>query len=549
MRNPLVSVIIPCYNQAHFLNEAIESVLAQSYQTFEIIVVDDGSTDGTADVATNYEPVHYIRQDNQGLAAARNTGLRHSTGEYLVFLDADDRLLPVALESGVTYLETYRECAFVSGHYRLMAADGTVLPTWLEQRRGDAHGFTTGDYTLMSAAGSILQTVRQPHVASHHYTILLQRNYIVMHATVMYRRTVFGLVGEFNPALRACEDYDLYLRIARQCPIACHDQVVADYRQHSTNMTRSSKLMTASVLTVLRSQWPYVQKNPTYETAYKIGEQLWRDYYAKQAITETQVHLRRGALKQALPAIGLLAQYGWLRFKRTGGYALVLARSWKDTLWQRRTRLPVGRVNFGALRQITLHTSGLDLPKMSVNRYYTDHFLSSYAADIQQCVLEVGDGSYTQQLANNSDASSRGEGKPNVTVLADLASAGNLEKNRYDCIILPHVLHQVYEIKAAAQTVYHLLRPGGILLATLPGMSLNQWADASYWAFTSHSARQLFAEIFPAASFTVREYGNVLAATALLHGVPASELCPAELDHSDFQYQVLIGVRAVKPRI
>ncbi len=94
----MISVIIPCYNQAHFLYEAIESVLAQTHHDFEIIVVDDGSTDSTAEVAAGHPDVRYVRQPNRGVATARNTGLRESEGEYLVFLDADDHLLPAALE-------------------------------------------------------------------------------------------------------------------------------------------------------------------------------------------------------------------------------------------------------------------------------------------------------------------------------------------------------------------------------------------------------------------------------------------------------------------
>src|SRR5215217_62523 len=96
-REPLVSVVIPCYNQAHFLKEAIESVLKQSYAHYEIVVVDDGSTDETSEVASSYEGVRLIRQENRGLAEARNTGIKHSEGDFLVFLDADDRLLPEAL--------------------------------------------------------------------------------------------------------------------------------------------------------------------------------------------------------------------------------------------------------------------------------------------------------------------------------------------------------------------------------------------------------------------------------------------------------------------
>ena len=100
----LASVIIPCYNQAHFLHEAIESASAQTYSHREILVVDDGSTDNTAKVTAGYPGVRYVRQENLGVASARNTGFKQSRGEYLVFLDADDRLLPEALRVGVDCL-------------------------------------------------------------------------------------------------------------------------------------------------------------------------------------------------------------------------------------------------------------------------------------------------------------------------------------------------------------------------------------------------------------------------------------------------------------
>src|ERR687889_2943029 len=121
---PLVSVVIPCYNQAHFLGEAIESVLAQSYPNFEIIVVDDGSMDDTSEVAGSYPKVRLVRQENQGPSGARNAGLARSEGEYVVCLDADDRLLPEALKTGLKHLEAHPECAFVHGHYRHITVEG-----------------------------------------------------------------------------------------------------------------------------------------------------------------------------------------------------------------------------------------------------------------------------------------------------------------------------------------------------------------------------------------------------------------------------------------
>ena len=270
-----VAVVILCYNQAHFLNDSIESAQTQAYPNVEIIVVDDGSTDDTAKVTATYPQIHYVHQNNQGLAAARNTGLHLSTSEFLVFLDADDRLLPDALTSGVASLRAHPDCAFVSGLYHFIDTDGAILPTWREKREINGHSFVSGHYDLIGADGSILDTRFQQRVASDHYAVLLQRNYIAMHATVMYRRDMLKKVGGFDISLRACEDYELYLRLARQFPITCHDEVVAEYRLHSANMSRKSAMMLAASTAVLRSQWPYVAGNPHYENAYEKGMKFW----------------------------------------------------------------------------------------------------------------------------------------------------------------------------------------------------------------------------------------------------------------------------------
>jgi glycosyltransferase involved in cell wall biosynthesis len=274
---PLVSVLIPCYNQAHFLSEAIESVLAQTYPHFEVIVVDDGSTDNTSEVAGRYpeKKVRLIRQDNRGLSRARNRGLSESEGEYVVFLDSDDRLLPGALEVGLEHLHSHPECAFVSGHYRYIAADGSALPP-----------------------------PAPPYVGGDHYLKLLRRNYIGMHAAVIYRREVFESVGGFRGSVDAAEDYDLYLRIARKFPICCHDEVVAEYRRHAANMSADPALMLKTVLAVLRSQREHLKESKHHQQAYKAGVRFWQGYYgvqlAHKVLADVRDHEWRWALRDAL---------------------------------------------------------------------------------------------------------------------------------------------------------------------------------------------------------------------------------------------------------
>ena len=260
----LISVVIPCYNQAHYLGEAIGSALGQGYANIEVIVVDDGSTDDAAAVACRYERVRCVRQENRGLAAARNRGLEESRGEYVVFLDADDRLAERAIEAGAASLESHPDCAFVSGHYSLIDAEGRPMP----------------------------------HVASacaeeDHYRALLRRNYIGMPATVMYRRSVLEIVKGFDTSRRACEDYDLYLRIARRFPVRCHHHLVGEYRQHGGNMSRNYSLMIGSSLSVLRSQWKFVRGDEKLERAYREGIRGWQDYYS------------RGLIKQVKNCLGL----------------------------------------------------------------------------------------------------------------------------------------------------------------------------------------------------------------------------------------------------
>jgi SAM-dependent methyltransferase len=228
---------------------------------------------------------------------------------------------------------------------------------------------------------------------------------------------------------------------------------------------------------------------------------------------------------------------------------------------------PVGLVRFGSLRRLTpiSRRFGSDRGR-PIDRYYIESFLARHAGasgwvagDIRGRVLEVGEDLYARKFggwhADGSpvtkvDVLSADASNPRATVVADLASGEGLEDAAYDCVICTQTLLLIYEVRDAVRTIERVLAPGGVLLATVPGISQlcrpYSDLDGDYWRFTSRSARRLFEEFFPPQNVTVEAHGNVLSAIAFLEGIAAEELRREELDVRDPDYEVLIAVRARK---
>jgi glycosyltransferase involved in cell wall biosynthesis len=255
-RNPKVSIIVPCYNCRHFVAEALQSALSQTYGNIEVVVVDDGSTDGSAAIVQNF-PVRLFRETHRGVSAARNHGVRVSTGEYLVFLDSDDRLLPGAVAAGVAALEHDLQCGMAVG----------------------AHNFIT-------QFGEQIATRAKPVQLRDGYELLLRSNFIECTSSVIFRRSLFNGNDVFRSNLRGAEDYELYLRVARASPIFCHSQVLADYRLHSCNASHNAKVMLTHTLSVLSEQWPFARRSFHHLLAYVYGSLFWRRKYGRQLTLE-----------------------------------------------------------------------------------------------------------------------------------------------------------------------------------------------------------------------------------------------------------------------
>lgn len=217
---------------------------------------------------------------------------------------------------------------------------------------------------------------------------------------------------------------------------------------------------------------------------------------------------------------------------------------------------PVGWVRFGDLRRLKPISSDYGSSRgLEIDRYYIEKFLAEYAGDIHGRVLEIKHNTYTRKYGQDrvikSDVLHPVEGNPDATIVADLTKADHLPSNVYDTIIFTQTLQVIYDIRTTISTLYRILKPGGVLLATASGMAqlsledFDKWGE--FWRFTSLSARLLFEEAFSVGHVSVHPYGNVLAAISFLEGLACEDLKRSELDAKDRRYEILIAVRAVKP--
>ena len=215
---PLVSVIMPVYNGARHVRDALESVFAQRYRPFEVIVVDDGSVDDSGVIVQSFPDVRYIRQSNQGVAAARNHGIEVARGEFFAFLDQDDLWKPEKLEVQVDYLLSHPHVAYTLSHQQFFLDHGATLPAWF---RKELFSTVHAGWSLNSLVG---------------------------------RRTAFEQVGNFVTAYVAASDSDWFFRAkAKEIPMEVVPQLLLLKRIHDSNESGRAKEVLSELLKVVKT--------------------------------------------------------------------------------------------------------------------------------------------------------------------------------------------------------------------------------------------------------------------------------------------------------
>ncbi len=536
---PAVTAVIIFLNGKRYLAEAIESVIAQSFTDWELMLCDDGSTDGATTIAKDYasrypNQIHYLEHpnhENRGMSATRMLGARHAAGRYLTWLDADDVWLPNKLERQVAILEKHPEAAMVYGPL-------TYWYSWSGHAEDHHRDFKQN------------MGVETDRVQSPPAVLLKFLDDIEHHPSgVMVRRDVLNAVGGYESSFRGeYEDVVTQSKVCMAYPVYASSESWYKYRQHDdsccANMNRKGTSRSKRLVYLQWLQNYIATRNVPAAVHEAVGQQM-KPYANKlkyqlsemsAACTRTVMDVGRQVARALIPP----PVRSWLRAKRYG----------------KPYTPPAGWVRFGHLRR----TMPIDRDwgwrrGLPTDRYYIESFLAGQSQDIRGRVMEIADPGYTVKFGGSrvtkSDVLHVAHGNPRATIVGDLATGQNVPHEAFDCIILTQVLPFLYDVRAAVANCYAALKPGGVLLLTVPGISQvspedrDSWGD--YWRFTSSSVRRLLGDAFGSDNVQLQTYGNVLTAASFLYGIASQELTRQELDHHDEQFEVIIAARAIKP--
>jgi len=298
MADPLVTIVIPTYNRAALLRETLDSVSAQTFRDYEIVVVDDGSTDHTAQmIARRAEPIRYFRQRNEGASSARNHGLREARGSLVAFLDSDDLWLPEYLQACVELLSRRDEVAMVYCDFTCIGQTGQPV-------NGHRKFQHDGDVIERLFASTFVHT-----------------------SCVTARRSVVLDAGGFDESLPTNEDYDLWLRLALQHPFGLVPRVLCRRRTHSLSLSRNGRSENLLRKTALLEDFyhrhgagridPHIAHRRLGKVHYSAGKSLLRDGSFQHArhLLQRSLHYRPVAPK----TWGLYLLSGVLAFAHRSG--------------------------------------------------------------------------------------------------------------------------------------------------------------------------------------------------------------------------------------
>ncbi|MGL6345186.1 MAG: glycosyltransferase, partial [Waterburya sp.] len=451
---PLVSVILIFLNEEKFIQEAIASVLAQTYDRWELLLVNDGSSDRSESIAQSYvqqdpQRIYYLEHEgcqNRGMSASRNLGIQQAKGKYITFIDGDDLWLPDKLEQQVAIMEAQPDAALVCGRTQ-----------WWYGWTGKTEDLQRDFLQKLDVP---LNTLVQPP------TLLLMflRDEWASLCDVLVRRTAIETVGSYEDDFPGMyEDQVFHTKLCLAFPAFVSSECWYRYRQHNEACTITSHAQkkyynARKGFLIWLEQYLQQQQAKNTEAWDFVQQNLWHYRHPLQSRLIARLHRVKKDSKDVV--------------KQTAKQVLPISwRKWVRNKWSDQNSLPVGYANFGSLRRLTPISDNFGFDRgLPVDRYYIENFLLRQSQDIQGKVLELLDNTYTLRFGGDRVTQSEilhapmGDITPSVSIVADLTSADNIPSDSFDCIILTQTLQFIYDFRAAIKTIYRILKPGGVLL-------------------------------------------------------------------------------------
>ena len=538
-------MILIFLDAARFIGEAVESVLAQTFQDWELVLVDDGSSDASCALARRYAAalpgkIRYLEHEgheNRGMSASRNLGIARSSAPFVAFIDADDVWLPQKLAEQVAIMRAHPQAGMVFGATRYWHG-------WTGEPRDVARDHV---WKFDFEANAL---VRPPFLL---LVAPLGRAFTPSMSNVLVRRETFDAIGWFEEEFTGTREDTVFFAKAFYNAYAYHADACWDlYRQHPGH----------SQATDARKPWRQRRRERLayyrwmFDYFARVGA---RDAYILEKLEEMRLNAAHPILyrlrpaywkERYLPGLRAFARHHLSPEARRRVHALGKASRFGVVLWRR-------LFPFRSLRRVVpTHRDYGFAYGTPVDRHYIEGFLERHREDVKGEVLEVGMDVYTRRFGGekvtHSEVLHVMRAEAGVTLVADLTDAPHVESNRFDCIILTQTLQCIYDFRAAIGTLHRILKPGGVLLVTMPGVAAQVCRDerpfwGDFWRWTSMAAERVFAEFFPQRLVKVEARGNVLIAMAMLDGIVIEELRAKDFEYCDPEYELVLGIRAQKP--
>jgi glycosyltransferase involved in cell wall biosynthesis len=538
----LVSCVIIFYNAKRYLADAIESVFSQTYSDWELVLVDDGSTDGSTEIARRYakQRPNQVRilthpgAANLGKSASRNLGMRAARGEFLAMLDADDVWLPEKLEQQVALLRVHPSVDMLYGpvlywySWTGRPRDGLMDMSSQVRLPPMVHAQIFEPPTLLT---KMIVSEARRHEGSCPYP-----------SCVMLRSKLFQQCNGFDVDFRdVYDDAIFFVKVFLRGRIYVCDQIWTYYRLHS------DAPYSGSYTDLIKSgSWHPVKANPSEQK------------FLERAAEYVNASRNRYPLLQSA---GLQATlwYARLRYRRPKVFRLLssfLRRGRRIIRWARdksatrstvnaREHIRRGLIRWGDFNSLQPISGkiGFERRSSSILARITKSFLNQHRSVIQGRVIELGDDSLTREYG--------GERVRSVTILrpSELFSDDGTNvgpEDTCDCLIAMDAVQYADDPSLVVGNIERRLSPGGTALVILPGLVPMTAIPSDRWRFTPFAVRKLFETAFRPETIEVQLYGNVRLAMATFHGLGEADLDEAAFKHHDDAFPLFVAVVATK---